>query len=49
MCPSFPDFKAKVKRPIGIKVSFVDQNGDDFEKNLNNFDARVFLASYEKL
>ena len=48
-CPSFPDFRAKVKRPVGIQVQFSDQLGEQIDRELQGFDARVFLSSLEKL
>jgi len=32
-----------VKRPIGVQVSYLDERGDEVEKKLYDFSARVFL------
>lgn len=37
---SFPGIRAMVKRPLGVKVSYFTQDGDEIEKELYNFQAR---------
>jgi peptide deformylase len=34
---SFPGIRAMVKRPLGIKVSYISPDGDEIEKELYNF------------
>ena len=38
-----------VKRPLGIKVSYLNHDGDEIEEELHNFKARVFLHMVDYL
>lgn len=40
---SFPGIRAMVKRPLGIKVSYLNHEGDEIEGELHNFRARMWL------
>ena len=45
--PSFPGIRAMVKRPIGIKVAYLNIEGDEIEEEIFNFRARVFLHNLD--
>jgi peptide deformylase len=47
--PSFPGIRAMVKRPIGIKVSYITEEGDEIEKEIYNFQARHWLHHLDYL
>lgn len=36
-CSSFPNIRCMVRRPTGILVSYLDEQGDEVEKDLKNF------------
>jgi Polypeptide deformylase len=36
-----------VKRPLGIRVSFLNEEGDEIESELHNFEARMFLHNMD--
>ena len=38
-----------VKRPIGIKVAYLNIEGDEIEEEIFNFRARVFLHNLDHL
>lgn len=38
-----------IRRPIGIKVSFLNYEGDEHEKELYDFHARVFLHEMDHI
>ena len=38
-----------VKRPVGIKVSYLNHEGDEIEKELFSFHARIFLHNMDYL
>jgi peptide deformylase len=38
-----------IKRPLGIKVSYLTDEGDDIEEELYDFQARVFLHHMDSL
>jgi len=42
-CLSFPGLRCMVKRPQAIRVSYLDREGDEIEKDYEGFQARVFL------
>ena len=48
-CLSFPGIKCMVKRPAGIKVSYLDAGGDIIEQKLTDFSARVFLHEMDHI
>lgn len=48
-CASFNFIKAKVKRPLAILVAYFDENGKPQERELFDFEARVFCHEYDHL
>lgn len=38
-----------VKRPLGIQVSYVNEEGDDIEESIFDFRARVFMHELDHL
>ena len=48
-CSSFPNIRCMVRRPTGVLCSFIDENGDEVEKHLNNFAARMFLHELDHI
>jgi peptide deformylase len=36
-CSSFPNIRCMVKRATGVLISYIDENGDEIEKDLTNF------------
>ena len=46
-CASFPLVRAQVRRPLGIKVSYLSETGDEVEEEMHDFRARVFLHEYD--
>ena len=38
-----------MKRPERIKVSYLDENGDEIEKTLEEFEARIFLHEMDHI
>ena len=48
-CASFPNIRCTVKRPRGIFVSYINEEGDEIEKSLENFPARVFLHELDHI
>ena len=48
-CASFPNIRCMVKRPRGILVSYLNEKGDEIERNLERFKARVFLHEMDHI
>lgn len=48
-CASFPNIRCMVKRPRGILVSYLDEKGDEIERNFERFSARVFLHEMDHI
>jgi hypothetical protein len=48
-CASFPNIRCMVRRPTGILVSYLDEQGDEVEKDLKNFLARVFMHELDHI
>jgi peptide deformylase len=48
-CLSFPNLRCMVKRPIGIEISYLDEQGAELEQKLYDFHARVFLHELDHL
>lgn len=48
-CASFPNIRCMVKRPVGAVVSYIDEMGDEVEKELSLFKARVFLHELDHI
>ena len=48
-CPSFPGIRCMVKRPLGIRVSYLDYDGDEHENHLYEHYARVFLHELDHI
>jgi peptide deformylase len=46
---SFPGIRAMVKRPVGIKVSYLNTEGDEIEQEFYNFRARMWLHQLDYL
>ena len=42
-CPSFPQMRCMVRRPIAIEVQYIDEQFNDVTSKLHDFRARVFL------
>lgn len=38
-----------VKRPLGVRVTYLNDEGDEIESELNNFRARLFLQQYDHI
>ncbi|CDW90117.1 peptide deformylase [Stylonychia lemnae] len=48
-CPSFIGLRCMVKRPLGIFVSYMNEEGDEIEKEIFDFQARVFLHELDHI
>ena len=48
-CTSFPNIRCMVKRPTGILVSYINEDGDEVEKDFRDFQARVFLHELDHI
>jgi hypothetical protein len=56
-CSSFPVYynffyfrlRAKARRPLGVFVSYFDENGKPYKKELFDFEARVFCHEYDHI
>ncbi|MGM0507665.1 MAG: peptide deformylase [Fusobacteriota bacterium] len=48
-CLSIPGIYSKVKRPLEIKVKYLDETGKEIEEILNGMDARAFLHEFDHL
>lgn len=48
-CSSFPNIRCMVRRPTGLLVSYIDGQGDEIEKDLSNFAARVFMHELDHI
>lgn len=47
--PSFPGIRAMVKRPLAIKISYLNLEGDEVESEMFSFQARQFLHSLDQI
>ena len=47
--PSFPGIRSMIKRPIAIKVSYLNHEGDEIESEFHDFKARVFLHQLDHI
>ena len=48
-CLSIPGINESVKRPEKILVNYIDENGEEQERWLEGFEARVFQHEYDHL
>ena len=48
-CLSFPNIRCMVKRPEGIIVNYLDEQGDEQEHEMRDFSARVFLHELDHI
>ena len=48
-CLSFPQLRCLVRRPIGIHVSYLNEEGDEVTQRLYDFHARMFLHEMDHL
>ena len=48
-CLSFPNTRCSIKRPVSIKVSYIDELGNIIDQELTEFHARVFLKQLDHL
>ena len=48
-CLSIPGINESVKRPAKILVNYLDENGEEQERWLEGFEARVFQHEYDHL
>lgn len=48
-CLSIPDVYGQVKRPIGVTVSYQDENGKEHKEKLTGMDAWIFQHEYDHL
>ena len=48
-CLSIPGINESVKRPAKVLVNYFDENGDEQERWLEGFEARVFQHEYDRL
>lgn len=48
-CLSIPDIYGEVKRPIGVTVSYQDENGKERTEKLAGMDAWIFQHEYDHL
>ena len=49
MCQSYPKTRVMIKRPREIKVSYLAEDGEEYEQYLHNFHARMFLQQMDHL
>ena len=47
--PCFPGIRAMIKRPIAIKVSYLNHEGDEIESEFHDFKARIFLHQLDHI
>ena len=47
--PCFPGIRSMIKRPIAIKVSYLNHEGDEIESEFHDFKARVFLHQLDHI
>ena len=48
-CLSIPGINENVKRPAKVLVNYLDENGEEHERWLEGFEARVFQHEYDHL
>ena len=48
-CLSIPGINESVKRPAKVLVNYIDENGEEQERWLEGFEARVFQHEYDHL
>lgn len=48
-CLSFPQLRCLVRRPIGVHVSYLNEDGDEVTQKLYDFHARMFLHELDHL
>jgi peptide deformylase len=48
-CLSIPGIFINVKRPEGIKVKYIDEEGNEIEEELHDYTARIFQHEYDHL
>lgn len=48
-CLSIPGINENVKRPATVLVNYIDENGEEQERWLDGFEARVFQHEYDHL
>ena len=48
-CLSIPGINESVKRPAKVLVNYFDENGEEQERWLEGFEARVFQHEYDHL
>ena len=48
-CLSFPDIRGQVTRPIRVKVTAQNLQGEPMELELEDWDARIFLHEFDHL
>ncbi|MBM7559595.1 peptide deformylase [Marinitoga litoralis] len=48
-CLSIPGIFINVKRPEGIKVRYIDEEGNEIEEELHDYTARIFQHEYDHL
>ena len=48
-CLSIPGINESVKRPSKVLVNYIDENGEEQERWLEGFEARVFQHEYDHL
>ena len=48
-CMSFPGVRCMVKRPIGVIVNFLDEDGEEREEKLVEHTARVFMHELDHI
>lgn len=46
---SFEGMRGRVERPVGVEVSYVNEEGDEIEEDLYDFSARMFLHEFDHL
>lgn len=48
-CLSFPGIRCMVRRPRHLEVSYLNEQGDEVERVLDEFEARVFLHELDHI
>ena len=48
-CLSFPGIRCMVRRPRHLEVSYLNEEGDEVERVLDEFEARVFLHELDHI
>ena len=46
---NIPFVKTLCKRPVGIKVEYINDKGEDINESLTGFEARIFLHHFDYL